>query len=242
MSTLLIQISIKSLEPLGKGKVAKWGSWALVVVHLMFPSMPRMTVLLAEQQHPLILTANTDERENTNARAHQVICWMICFLLPLGETTYPAVCYKRYRVYNKIIGKANVSLYCAEVNSFCNAMRFTQGLMLSGLSSPKEVKGCEHDDWRAVDHLGSYLRSEKWCSTTHTTVCCFHVREAEHIFFLEPLWKEPMNLQWAGHRCGEQTLHMFSLLCGRQEYHSHCHFSFIPRAALQAGQLLYVVC
>lgn len=28
-------------------------------------------------------------------------------------------------------------MYCAEVNSFCNAMRFTQGLMLSGLSSPK---------------------------------------------------------------------------------------------------------
>lgn len=76
----------------------------------MFPSMPRMTVLLAEQQHPLILTANTDERENTNARAHRVTCWMMCFLLPLDETTYPAVCYKRYRVFNKIIGKANVSL------------------------------------------------------------------------------------------------------------------------------------
>lgn len=106
-------------------------------------SMPRMTVLLAGQQHPLMLTANTDERENVNARAHPVTRWMICFLLPLDETTYPAVCYKRYRVYNKTIGKANISLYCFEVNSFCNAMRFTQGLMLSGLSSPKEVKGCE---------------------------------------------------------------------------------------------------
>lgn len=116
------------------------------VVHLMFPSMPRKTVLLAGQQHPLILTANTDKREHTNARAHRATCWMICFLLPLDETTYPAVCYKRYRVYNKIIGKANVSLYCAEVNSFCNAMGFTQGLMLLGLSSPKEVKGYEHDD------------------------------------------------------------------------------------------------
>lgn len=113
----------------------------MVVVHLMFPSMPRMTVLLAGQQHPLILTANSDERKHTNVRAHRTTCWMICFLLPLDETTYPAVCYKRYRVCNKIIGKANVSLYCAEVNSFCNAMRFTQGLMLSGLSSPKEVKG-----------------------------------------------------------------------------------------------------
>lgn len=118
----------------------------MVVVHLMFPSMPRMTVLLAEQQHPLILTANTDERESTNARAHRVTHWMICFLLPLDETTYPAVYYKRYRVYNKFIGKANVSLYCAEVKSFCNAMRFTQGLMLSGLRSPKQVKGCENDD------------------------------------------------------------------------------------------------
>lgn len=87
------------------------------------------------------------------------------------------------KVYNKIIGKANVSLYCAEVNSFCNAMRFTQDLVLSGLRSPKEVKGCEQDGWRAVEHLGPYLHSEKWCSTAHTTVWCFHVWEAEHIFF-----------------------------------------------------------
>ena len=54
-----------------------------------------------------------------------------------------------------------MSLYCVEVNSFCNAMRFTQGLMLSGLSSPEEVKGCERDDGRALDRLGSYLHSEK---------------------------------------------------------------------------------
>lgn len=96
-----------------------------------------MTVLLAGQQHPLVLTANIDEREKANARAHRETHQMISFLLPLDETTYPAVCYKRYSIYNKIIEKANIGLYCAEVNSFCNAMRFTQGLMLSGLSSPR---------------------------------------------------------------------------------------------------------
>lgn len=82
-----------------------------------------------------------------------------------------------------------MSLYCVEVNSFCKTTRFTQGLMPSGLSSPEEVKGCNHSDWRALDRLSSYLHSEKWCSTTHTTVWCLRVWEAKHVFPRSPCEK-----------------------------------------------------
>lgn len=60
----------------------------------MLPSMPKVIVLLAGQWRPLIGAASTDEKEEVNSRAHQVTHWMMCFLLPFDETTYPFVCYK----------------------------------------------------------------------------------------------------------------------------------------------------
>lgn len=114
-----------------------------------------------------------------------------------------------------------MSLYYVEVNSFCNATRFTQSLILSGLSSPNVVKGCEDNDWRSLDHLGCYLHSEKWCFTAHTTTLwCFSVWEAK-CFSTQHPWEELMSLQCAGHQREEQTLHVFSLLSGRHDYHLH---------------------
>lgn len=113
-----------------------------------------------------------------------------------------------------------MSLYYEEENSFCNAMRFTQSLILSGLSSPKVVKGCEDNDWRSLDHLGCYLHSEKWCFTANTTLWCFSVWEAKCFSTQHPR-EELMSLQCAEHQREEQTLHVFSHVSVSHDYCLH---------------------